>query len=48
MIEVKHNATYSRIPKVDLFVAMDPQNLGLFSTDIPIIRIIFALAANQP
>ena len=48
MIEVKHDATYSRIHKVDLFVAMDPQNLGLFSTDIPIIRIIFALAANQP
>ena len=48
MFQVKNDARHSHIPKVDLFDAMDPQNLGLFSTDIPIIRIVFALAANQP
>ena len=48
MFQVKNDARYSHIPKVDLFDVMDPQNLGLFSTDIPIIRIVFALAANQP
>ncbi|KAJ2932242.1 hypothetical protein H1R20_g4866, partial [Candolleomyces eurysporus] len=48
----KNGEEYGNVPQVDLFTAMDPYSTGLFSvdepTDVPVIRIVFALAAKEP
>ncbi|KAJ2932244.1 hypothetical protein H1R20_g4869, partial [Candolleomyces eurysporus] len=48
----KNDEKYGDNPQIDLFTAMDPYSTGLFSTDeptnVPVIRIVFALAAKRP
>ncbi|RXW14770.1 hypothetical protein EST38_g11087, partial [Candolleomyces aberdarensis] len=46
----KNDEKYGNNPQVDLFTSMDPYSTGLFDepTDIPVIRIVFALAAKEP
>ncbi len=42
---------YSHIPKPELFESMDPYDVGILKADdapVPVIRIIFALAAQTP
>ncbi|RXW15099.1 hypothetical protein EST38_g10747, partial [Candolleomyces aberdarensis] len=45
----KNDEKYGNNPQVDLFTSMDPYSTGLFDepTDIPVIRIVFALAAKE-
>ncbi|KAJ2927619.1 hypothetical protein H1R20_g9470, partial [Candolleomyces eurysporus] len=46
----KNDEKYGKNPQVDLFTSMDPHSTGLFDepTDVPVIRIVFALAAKEP
>ncbi|KAJ2927459.1 hypothetical protein H1R20_g9635, partial [Candolleomyces eurysporus] len=46
----KNDEKYGNNPQVDLFTSMDPYSTGLFDepTDVPVIRIVFALAAKEP
>ena len=37
LFQVKNDAKFSHIPKIELFDKMDPQSLGVFSDEIPII-----------
>jgi len=48
MFQVKNDARYSSNPDWQLFLAMDPFSLKILepSTKVPIIRIVFALAAQ--
>ena len=50
MFQVKNDVKYSGLPQLDLFHAMDPCSLGILESPakIPVIRIVFALAANTP
>ncbi|KAF8548005.1 hypothetical protein OG21DRAFT_815789 [Imleria badia] len=50
MFQVTNDALYTHIPMADLFDAMNPRSLGVVcpSADIPVIRIVFALAATTP
>ena len=50
MFQVTNDAKYSNSPQLNLFDAMDPCSLGVLGSPakIPIIRIIFALAAETP
>ncbi len=50
-IQIKNDPRYTHIPKPDLFKSMDPYDLGVLNkadAAVPIIRIIFALAAKTP
>ena len=50
MFQVKDDVKCSNSPQLNLFHAMDPYSLGIlqFPTNIPVIRIVFALAAKTP
>ncbi|KAF8554216.1 hypothetical protein OG21DRAFT_1509127 [Imleria badia] len=50
MFRVTNDARYTHIPKADLLRAMNPRSLGVISrsADVPVIRIVFALAAATP
>ncbi|KAL4072622.1 hypothetical protein V8B97DRAFT_1899112 [Scleroderma yunnanense] len=47
LFQVKNDRSYSNSPQQNLFHAMDPCSLGV-SNSVPVIRIVFALAANTP
>jgi hypothetical protein len=49
--QIKNNLKYSTEPQQKLFDAMDPYDLEILEVDasaIPLIRIVFALAARTP
>ncbi|KDQ58385.1 hypothetical protein JAAARDRAFT_154830 [Jaapia argillacea MUCL 33604] len=51
LCQVKNDQKYDANPQMHLFQAMDPYNIGFFDEadePIPIIRIVFALAAKTP
>ena len=51
LIQVKNDKAFRHVIKKTLFDAMDPFDVGLFSdgdTPLPVIRMVFALAAEQP
>ncbi|KAH7890673.1 hypothetical protein F5I97DRAFT_1826747 [Phlebopus sp. FC_14] len=49
LFQVKNDQAYTHRPKVMLFEAMDPHYLGIrASSHIPVIRMVFALAATTP
>jgi len=46
MFQVKNDVKYSNSPQLNLFYTMDPCSLGI--ANVPVIRIVFALAAKTP
>ncbi|KIJ59767.1 hypothetical protein HYDPIDRAFT_170633 [Hydnomerulius pinastri MD-312] len=48
--QVKNDSSFNDDPDLDLFDAMDPYRIGIFTseTKVPIIRIVFALASKKP
>ncbi|KIJ58757.1 hypothetical protein HYDPIDRAFT_33872 [Hydnomerulius pinastri MD-312] len=48
--QVKNDSSFKDDPDLDLFDAMDPYRIGIFTseTKVPIIRIVFALASKKP
>ncbi|KDR72947.1 hypothetical protein GALMADRAFT_228637 [Galerina marginata CBS 339.88] len=49
--QVKNDASFTDIPKPDKFESMDPYKLNILKTGdapVPVIRILFALAAERP
>ena len=50
MFQVKNDAKHSKSVQLNHFYAMDPCSLGIlgFPASVPVIRIVFALAAETP
>ena len=50
MFQVKNDVKYTSFPRLNLFHAMDPFSVEILShpTRVPVIRIVFALAATTP
>ncbi|KAF9220454.1 hypothetical protein BS17DRAFT_882413 [Gyrodon lividus] len=48
--QVKNDSSFTDNPDLGLFDAMDPYQVGIFTaeTQVPIIRIVFALASKKP
>ncbi|KZT22737.1 hypothetical protein NEOLEDRAFT_1137521 [Neolentinus lepideus HHB14362 ss-1] len=52
MWQCRNDSKYTDTPNIELLRAMDPYSLGIFDpshpVDVPVIRIVFALAADTP
>lgn len=51
LIQAKNDVKYSHVPQHKLFTDMDPYDIGMLGTGdcaVPLIKIVFALAAKKP